>query len=839
MHETCAHTPRRDALLVAEALERASRVSAVRYELEFTLHAERDDFDGRAVVRFDLSGAGDVFIDARLGTLHELTLNTTVLPAVCDGFRITLPAELLLAKNEVHLRWTSPHEHTGVGFHRFKDPEDGATYAYTDFEPFSAHRLFPCFDQPDIKAVYAVEAVAPAAWTVIANGRTLETSDVVGGLKRHRFAELPPFSTYLVALCAGPWHTQRAEHAGIELGVHCRASLARFLDADEIFAVTRQGFDFYTNEFAQGYPFGKYDQIFVPEFNSGAMENVGAVTFNECMVFRDPPTEAQRLSRAEVILHELAHMWFGNLVTMRWWEDLWLNESFATYISFLALDEATRFKACWRAFLSGIKGWALGEDQKPSTHPIACSVEDTEQTFLNFDGITYGKGASVLKQLRAWLGAEGFREGLRLHFRRHALGNASLADFLAALSDASGRDLSAWSKLWLETSGVNTLGVSSDGTLHQSVGNGSGVLRPHLLRIARWAPQADGTLRRTHLEEVRIDGASASLPAAFRPERGTLIWANADDLAFARIALDAESLQTVAEHLGSVECALTRMGLHVSLFDMLRDAQLSPQRWVEITLRALTHESDGEILEAGLRRVASVLSRYVSDAKRAGTVRHAFATAQSVLDTTLPGSDLRLHWSRGIIGLVGTREDAAKLKTWLDDAPASINVDQGMRWRILARAAAFDLPGTVERIAQERKRDPSDRGAKMSFACEAAFGDSSNKQAVFERFVQATESHDLLKSAMPLFFWAHQRTQLAPLARRWLDVLPALSKSADFEYLSRGFARSLAPHCVCDDALLQAGQELLQSLSADQAPLRRILLEELDEMQRTLRLRAL
>ena len=834
----CSHSPRRDTLSVSEACARAARVSAVRCELQFTLHAARDEFDGSLLLRFDLGGEGDLFLDARLGTLHELVLNGTTLEPVCAGFRIHLPAKLLRAKNEIRLRWTSPHEHTGVGFHRFTDPEDGASYAYTDFEPFSAHRLFPCFDQPDIKAVYAVQCIAPNGWSVIGNGCTLESVDLADGTTRHRFAELPPFSTYLVALCAGPWHSVRSDHGGIPLGVHCRASLARHLDADEIFAVTKQGFDFYTSEFAQGYPFGKYDQIFVPEFNSGAMENVGAVTFNEGMVFRDPPTEAQRLSRAEVILHELAHMWFGNLVTMRWWEDLWLNESFATYISFLALGEATRFQGCWRAFLSGIKGWALGEDQKPSTHPISGRVEDTEQTFLNFDGITYGKGASVLKQLRAWLGAENFREGLRLHFRRHALGNASLADFLAALSDASKQDLSAWSQLWLETSGVNTLGISVDGQLVQSLGNGSATLRPHMLRVARWAPDAAGALQRTDVTEVRIDGACAALPPAFRPARGTLLWPNADDLAYARVALDAESVQTAAERLSAVGCGLTRMGLHVSLYDMLRDAQISPQRWMEITLRALALETDGEILEAGLRRAALVLSRYFSEARRAGAARHAFAAAETALFATAAGSDLRLHWSRSILGFVGTREDAARIKVWLDDAPDGINIDQGMRWRILVRAAAFALPGTAERIAQEKVRDPSDRGEKMAFACLVADGTTANKQAVFERFVRASESHDLLKSGMPAFFQAHQQATLVPLAQRWLEVLPQVCRDADFEYASRGFARLMAPHAVCDAALLAAGQQFLSTLDAG-LPLRRLLVEELDEMQRTLRLRGL
>jgi aminopeptidase N len=832
MSTECAHGTPRDSLSFEEAAARAARFADIRHELEFFLSSDSEEFSGKARVTFRDSGQGDSFIDARVGTLELALLNGCALAHDKSKHRIALPAELLRSENTLELAWRSPHEHSGVGFHRFRDPEDGLEYAYTDFEPFSAHRLFPCFDQPDLKARYAVAVTAPKAWKIIANGECKETQAMDGGLQRHVFAELPAFSTYLVAICAGPWHSTNVVHDGINLGVHCRQSLVRFLDAPEIFTITAQGFDFYRHEFAQPYPFGKYDQIFVPEFNSGAMENVGAVTFNESMLFRDPPTEAQRASRAEVILHELAHMWFGNLVTMRWWEDLWLNESFATYISFLAMAESTRFQNGWLAFLSGIKGWALGEDQKPTTHPIAGRVADTEATFLNFDGITYGKGASVLKQLRERIGADSFRNGLRLYFARHAYKNASLNDFLASLSEAAAEDLSPWSALWLETSGVNTLRVTASG-LEQLAGNGDAKLRPHVLVLASFGESSHSPL----IQRASITHAHTDLPEAFKPAQGRLVWPNQGDHAYARIELDAHSLAIAEKKLACIPDALTRMGIHLSLWDMLRDARLAPAAFIGTSMAALAEESEGELLEAGLRRVAVALHRYVGDSVRESLGHTTFTQALAALLRADVGSERRLTWTRNLVSFAMSQEDASTLLSWIAAAPAGIAVDQGLRWRILARGAAFDLSDVSTMLADELIRDPSDRGRKAVLAAECA--SSAQKLAIFERFVAAKESHDLLKHAMPHFFQAHQRAQVERFSELWVDALPQVLEHADFEYLARGFARLLAPHAVASDALESRLSALLANLPATAAPLRRILREELDELQRTLKLRAL
>ena len=361
--------------------------------------------------------------------------------------------------NVVRVQYVNDYDRTGDGFHRFVDPEDGEEYVYTNFEPYEAHRLFPCFDQPDIKGRYTFTVTAPADWLVLANS-PVESSDATDdGRTRHRFAQTELFSSYLVALVGGPYVARRVDHNGLQLGLFARRSMERYLEeqSPEIFELTGQGLDFYADLFAQPYPFAKYDQIFVPEYNSGAMENVGLVTYNEAYLFRDPATINERLDRGETFLHELAHMWFGNLVTMRWWDDLWLNESFATYISYLALTEATRFTNAWKVFNADIKRWAYQTDQLPTTHPIAGAADDTEIAFLIFDGITYGKGASVLKQLVKYIGPDAFRDGMRLYFRRHGWSNATLEDFLTCLEEGSGRDLDEWAQLWLRTASLNTL----------------------------------------------------------------------------------------------------------------------------------------------------------------------------------------------------------------------------------------------------------------------------------------------------------------------------------------------------------------------------------------------
>ena len=430
------------------------------------------------------------------------------------------------------------YSRSGEGLHRFTDPADGNVYMYSDLETFDAHRIYACFDQPDMKATYELTVRAPEGWLVVSNlapdvDGGVPAEDAEDGARVWHFPPTPVMSTYITHVSAGPWYVVRDEHDGIPLGIMCRQSLAQYLDPDEIFEVTRQGFDFYHAAFGIKYPFGKYDQLFVPEFKEGAMENAGAVTLLEDYVFRSRVTDFSREARGETILHEMAHMWFGDLVTMRWWDDLWLNESFATWAGTLAQAEATRWTQAWTTFAQAYKAWAYRQDQLPSTHPIAADIPDIEAVEVNFDGITYAKGASVLKQLVAYVGRENFLAGVRRYFAAHSWGNATLADLLSALEAVSGRDLAAWSREWLQTAGVNTLRpsytVDAEGRFTsfevlQEASESHPVLRSHRIAIGLY-DRTDGLLispghRRDRRVGRRHRGARPGRRAAARPGAG-------------------------------------------------------------------------------------------------------------------------------------------------------------------------------------------------------------------------------------------------------------------------------------------------------------------------------
>ena len=443
-----------------EARERAALVSVDSYDVELDLTTGSETFRSETTIRFHAAKPGSAtFLDLIAPTVHEVSLNGRPLDvsSVVADSRIALAD--LAADNELTVVADCAYSRTGEGLHRFVDPVDEAVYLYTQFEAADARRMYACFEQPDLKATFTFTVVAPADWEVVSNSPTPTPVELRQreGVARWGFDPTPRMSTYITALVAGPYHVVRDHHGAVPLGVFCRRSLAEFLDADAILSVTKQGFDFFQAAFDYPYPFAKYDQLFVPDFNAGAMENAGCVTILEDYVFRSKTTDASYERRAETILHELAHMWFGDLVTMRWWDDLWLNESFATYASVLCQAEVTRWSHSWTTFANVEKTWAYRQDQLPTTHPISANIRDLEDVKVNFDGITYAKGASVLKQLVAWVGRDEFFEGLREYFRRFEWGNTSLRDLLNVLEETSGRDLTAWSKEWLETAGVNTM----------------------------------------------------------------------------------------------------------------------------------------------------------------------------------------------------------------------------------------------------------------------------------------------------------------------------------------------------------------------------------------------
>ena len=810
------------------------------YTLELDLEAHRSTYRGVARLRFPVAGDGDLFLDFRGGEIERLVVNGRTLAPERPGHRILLPAAHLAPTTEVEIAYENAYDRGGDGFHHFVDPEDGEEYTYTNFEPFEAHRLFPCFDQPDIKGTFTVTVRAPAEWAVIANAPAAAVVPVPEARREHRFAPTPPMSTYLMAVIAGPYVGVRSLHRGTPLGVWTRRSLAPFLDPEEILQVTRQGLDYYAALFDHPFPFAKYDQVFVPEFNSGAMENVGAVTFHENYVFRDPPTDTQRLARAETILHELAHMWFGDLVTMRWWDDLWLNESFATYVSNLTLAEATRFEGAWRGFHSDMKRWGYQADMRSTTHPISGVVPDTDATFYNFDGITYGKGASVIKQLVAEIGPEAFRAGLRTYFRRHAWGNASLADFLAALEEGAGRSLRDWSRRWLETASLNTIEATwtaRDGTLErlqltQEAPEEHPTLRPHALEVALVRAAADGAAE-VEVVPARIDGAEAWVDGVAGRPAPELVFPNHGDHDYARVILDPASLAELPRVLPRIADPLLRQLLWGTLWEMVRGARYSSLQYLELVRTALPLERDDQIVLAGLDAARAALARYVPEGRRIDEARRFVATALASLGD-LPEGDLRTLWLRAAIGAAAEPSDAATLLLLVDLEPRqpAVQVDRGMRWAVAALAVAHGLPGATERVAAERAADPNDRGAREALRAETGAPDPEVKAAAWGRIVgEGYGSFHLTQAAMLGFNHAHQAPLLAPYVDRFFEVLPAVAAERDHPFV-RAFVTALFPHDRPEAALVERARTLADAEATRSPSLRRLLLEAADDMER-------
>ncbi len=647
----------------AEARERAELIAVDSYDVSLDLTRGEKVFGSTTAVKFTARPGSSTFIDAVTHTVHSVTLNGRELdPAeVSDGIRIQLPD--LAAENELLVVADAPYMNTGEGLHRFVDPVDNEVYLYTQFEVPDSRRMFAVFEQPDLKASFSFTVTAPSHWDVVSNSPTpvpVETIPGEDGGARSvwEFAPTPRLSSYVTALIAGPYQSVRSEVVSADgkvtpLGVFARKSLMQYLDADNIFELTRQGFEFFEAQFGCPYPFEKYDQLFVPEFNAGAMENAGAVTILEGYVFRSKVTDAQVERRAITVLHELAHMWFGDLVTMRWWNDLWLNESFAEYMSHLAAVENTKFDHAWTTFASVEKSWAYRQDQLPTTHPIFAEINDLQDVEVNFDGITYAKGASVLRQLVAWVGPEEFMAGVREYFRKHSWQNTELSDLMVELEKASGRDLDHWGRLWLETAGVNTLkpelSVGEDGTISsfailQSATEAQPTIRPHRLAVGFYNLDGAGKLERVHREELDVDGERTEVPALAGLAQPDLILLNDDDLAYAKVRLDPKSLATATAHLKDFGQSLPRTLVWGSAWDAARDGETPARGYVELILANIAEESDSSVILVQLRQLATTLNFYVAAEHKEATATAAADRLWELASRVPAGSDAQLQF---------------------------------------------------------------------------------------------------------------------------------------------------------------------------------------------------
>lgn len=826
--------PPRDRLALEEATRRAEQISQLAYTIDLDLQAGAKVFRGDVTIAFDHAG-GDTFLEWVGGRLERFVVNGADTEPDWDGARLALPGSLLDRHNELRLIYERPYDHTGEGFHQFFDPEDGSEYLYTQFEPYSAHRLFPCFDQPDLKATYRVTVVAPAGWSVVTAGAEESREVLADGRSRRVFAETAPFSTYLMSVFAGDYLGVQDEHRGIPMGIYCRRSLFPHLDAEPMFAITKAGIDFYEDLFAQPYPFGKYDQIFVPEFNWGGMENVAAIGYTDTVVFRDPPTEDQLTRRAEYLTHELAHMWFGDLVTMRWWADLWLNESFASYVSYLALDHMGDYPTIWLDFHSRMKLWAYIEDQRPTTHRIADEIPSTDETFLNFDGITYGKGASVLKQLVAAIGMDAFRSGLQLYFRRHRFGNASLADFLAALQEGSELDLVQWAARWLRTASLNTLAAEWEA-------EGDRLTR---LELVQTAPEEHPALRPHHVEVALVaeDGRAQVLPAAVSAARSPLsgaagmpapafVFPNHGDHGYAKVALDPVSIAWAKDNLGRLADPLLRAQVWTTLWEMVRDRRLTSADYLNLVRRVGVAEQSLHIVELISETPIAAIGRYTPEAFVDGQAGRFVEAARGAIEALPPG-DLRVLWCRALIGQARSAEDARLAATLVDVPPDGLSIDQDMRWAVAVNWVALGLEGADARLASERVRDSSDRGDRAMAAAEASRPDRAVKEEVWERIHgNGYGSLQLAMAAAKGFFRRSQRALVEPFVPRFFAGLPGVFTDWEAE-ASRAYFRNLFPWYRIEAPT----REMVDGVLArgDLGPmLRRLLVEAGDDLDRAI-----
>jgi aminopeptidase N len=847
-----------------EAATRSALIQVTSYEVELDLMNSEGAFGSVSVIRFGCGAPGSsTFVNLTAPTVREITLNSEpVSLEKFDGDRITL--DDLAADNILRVVAECAYSRSGEGLHRFTDPADGRVYLYSDLETFDAHRVYACFDQPDMKASYELTVTAPADWLVVSNMAAESTTAAGEGLSWH-FPPTPVMPTYITAIAAGPYHVVRDEHDGIPLGVFCRQSLASYLDADEILEVTRQGFDFFHSSFGIKYPFGKYDQLFVPEFKEGAMENAGCVTFVEAYIFRSRVTDFAREARAETILHEMAHMWFGDLVTMRWWDDLWLNESFATWAGTLAQAEATRWISAWTTFAQLYKAWAYRQDQMPSTHPIAADIPDIEAVEVNFDGITYAKGAAVLKQLVAYVGRDNFLAGVRKYFAGHAFGNAALADLLAALEETSGRDLASWSVEWLQTAGVNTLrpsySVGADGrftefVVEQEAAASHPVLRSHRIAIGLYDRTDAGLTRRARIE-TDVAGPRtviAELAGQLRPD---LVLVNDDDLSYAKIRLDEHSLHTL---IGSPESgapagiATFRDSLPAALcwsaaWDMARDGEMAARDYVRLVMSGISSVADISVVQTLLRQAGQAVRRFADPSWRVTGLALMASTLRELLGSAPAGSDIQLAYARAFAGVATSGPDLALLAGLLDGSVVlpGLSIDTDLRWSLLGRLisrsnTAGGPPGDgrrvfgVQDIDAELARDATDAGERNAAACRAAIPSAQAKQQAWETLIEGKQTLATFRATLGGFADPDQPELLEPYQAKYFEVVGAVWRD-----WSSAMAQDFVEGAYTVGAISPATVEATDAyIAAEQPPaaLLRLLAEGRDDVLRALRAQA-
>ena len=849
-----------------EATKRSATVHTRSYDVVLDLTRGETLFRSTTTVRFTATPGASTFIDLIAPTVRSITLNGRALDPteVYEDSRIALMD--LTVDNELIVDADCAYMHTGEGLHRFTDPADGETYLYSQFEVPDSRRVFAVFEQPDLKASFTFTVTTPASWTVLSNSPTPEptrtrASDGSGEARTFAFAPTEPMSSYVTAIVAGPYVGTTDEYVAsdgrsVPLGVYCRKSVVEYMDSEEILDLTKRGFAYYEELFATPYAFTKYDQIFVPEFNAGAMENAGCVTHRDDYIFRSQPVEARVERRAVTILHELAHMWFGDMVTMTWWNDLWLNESFAEFTSTLATAEITRWNQAWTTFQTLEKGWAYNQDQLSSTHPVAAEINDLHDVEVNFDGITYAKGASVLAALVGYVGRDNFFAGIQRYLAAHAYANAELSDLLRELEAVSGRDLSAWTHLWLQEAGVTTLrtqviadadGIITQAAIRQEIpADSPASLRPHRVAIGSYSLTGQGAearLERTGRIELDVAGELTPVPELVGTRQADILVLNDDDLTYAKVRLDEDSLAQGLAHIEAFTESLPRSIVLASAWDMVRDGELAASHFLKAALRALSVEEHSSVIQGLLGRITTCLSGFLPPAVRRdlapGTADRLLELAQAAT----AGSDKQLQLVRALSAHAVTDEQLDAIAGLLEGTTAldGLDVDQDLRWDLLTGLVAAGRFGE-EQIRTEENRDRTTTGRERAAEARAAIPTPEAKQSTWRALVDdaSMPNETQVRVLRGLANVERHPELLEPFVAEYVDVIDSVWSSRTFHMAENLLTGLWSCVTVGLDGVDPAAalEGWLGSHAEAPAALRRIVRENLDDTQRTARAQA-
>jgi len=832
-----------------EAQERRAIVDTHSYDVQLDLTRGDEVFASRTVVTFAATEGASTFIDLIARTVHAITLNGRSLDPAAVFADSHIALDDLAAENELVVEADCEYTNTGEGLHRFVDPVDGEVYLYSQFEVPDSRRMYTVFEQPDLKAAFTFSVTAPARWKVVSNSPTPEPVVVSDDTARWDFPATPRISSYITALVAGPYEATYSELTSadgrvIPLGVFARKSLWQYLDADYVFEKTRQGFAYFEEKFGFPYPFAKYDQLFVPEFNAGAMENAGAVTFTETYVFRSKVTDAVKERRVVTILHELAHMWFGDLVTMKWWNDLWLNESFAEWASTIATAEATEWEAAWTTFNAMEKTWAYRQDQLPSTHPVVAEINDLEDVQVNFDGITYAKGGSVLKQLAAWVGIEQFFAGVAAYFQKHQWSNTEVGDLLVELEATSGRDLGDWAKKWLETAGVNTLTPlieeGADGTITrfaivQTAPADYPTIRPHRLGVGFYSVTESGSLERVHRVEIDVDGDRTEVAELRGIRRPDLVLLNDDDLAYAKIRLDERSLATAIAHLKDISDPLARSLVWGAAWDQTRDAEASATDYLDLVLQNIGSETESTTVRTTLGQLQLAANSYVAPETRDAARERVADGLWELAQKAEAGSDSQLQFVTAFASAASTPAHAETVRALRDGDTTleGLEIDTDLSWQLLVSLASAGVV-TAADINEARAADNTAKGGEFAAMAKASLPSHAAKQEAWDSLIERADApNTIVRSTASGFTNPTTVDVLADFVEPYFAMLLPIWESRSYQ-IAQYLIVGLYPAALANKALRDATRQWL-SQNADAAPaLRRLVGENLAGVERAL-----